>query len=650
MKLRVCLFLWIYALLASPGLAQPRVVEGVLDLRGHSLTQAFEVSGDWEFYWQKLLVADQLPDHANDRTLIKVPGNWYRDTRHSLSVFGYGTYRVRILLDQPDPFVLEFAEIWSASRVLINGREVAVYGQPGTDAKSYRGRTGMSHFIVTPESRDVDVLVQVSNFDIFLSGITKVPKIGPIGMMGVGRDRALAVDILVVGALLMMAIYHLCLFVLRTEDKSTLCFAIVCFFVATYTATVGAEALITIWPETSFAWRLRILNFSWMMAAHAFIWFAWILFQPHFKKKMAIIGSWIACVHHLLCLTTEPRIFVNMSLLFEFVVIPILVHTYWAAWKSRHARKGTSGIFLLGTIILVLATVNDILAIQRSTMLPPIGGFGVLAFILVQSYLLAHRFSLAFIKLKHSERDVRDLSENLKQVNENLEMTVEDKTRDIRSIMQYIPIGIFIMSGPNGVIARDYSRHLKQIFLHNDLEGLEAAQLLLSQSQLTEDEKSQAMSAIYSSLNELDLNFDMNSTFLPLHIRRQDPEGLIRLYDLTWDKIVNEAGITEKILVTIRDVTELKSLQIKSLVHQEELGIIGEILSVTPARFNRFMQSAMDLLAESERLLHEVESGTQDFGLLKILFINIHTIKGASRSLYFKTMTEVLHEMEQFYA
>lgn len=45
-----------------------------------------------------------------------------------------------------------------------------------------------------------------------------------------------------------------------------------------------------------------------------------------------------------------------------------------------------------------------------------------------------------------------------------------------------------------------------------------------------------------------------------------------------------------------------------------------------------------------------MESGTRDFGLLKILFINIHTIKGASRSLYFKTMTEVLHEMEQFYA
>jgi HPt (histidine-containing phosphotransfer) domain-containing protein len=637
-------------LLTTRVFAQPQVTDGVLDLRGQTPGENIELRGDWSFHWQKHIFPHELAAHEGERLLLKVPGNWYQDKRHDLPVFGYGTYHLRIQLDQPMPLALSLSEIWAASRIFVNGKELAVYGQTGSSAATHQGHTGMSYFVLMPESTTLDILVQVSNFDIFLSGITKIPTLGPVKTMQLHRDRQIAIDVGVVGALLIMSIYHLCLFALRTEDKSTLCFAIVCFFVAAYTSTVGTEIFITLWPETSYDMRLRILNFSWMVATHAFIWFSWILFHPHYKRKVLVIGSWIAWLHHLLCLTTGPRIFVNMSLLFEFVVVPILAHAFWAAWKSRHTRKESSGIFLTGTVVLALVVINDILSVQRRIPLPPLGGFGVLAFILVQSYLLAHRFSMAFIRLKHSEREVRQLSENLKEVNENLELAVEEKTRDIRSIMQHIPLGIFMISGPDGVMARDYSQHLTQIFLRDKLEGLAAARMLLEPSQLTADEKSQALSAIQASLNEVEINFDMNRDALPLHIEWTRADGLLHLYDLTWDKIVNEQGITEKILVTIRDVTELKGLQQKALVHQEELEIIGEILNVTPARFHRFMQGALDLLEENERFVQQVEAGARDADLFKIIFINLHTLKGSARSLYFKGLTGLLHEMEQTYA
>jgi signal transduction histidine kinase len=649
-SMKLCLHLFMcLLLLTSQAFAQPQVADGVLDLRGHELTDIIELRGDWAFYWQEHIFPQDLLTREGGRALLKVPGNWYQDKRHDFSVFGYGTYHLRVQLDHPMPLALAFSEVWAASRIYVNGQELVVYGQPGRSAAIHQGGTGMSYFVFTPDSANLDILVQVSNFDIFLSGLTKIPSLGPVRPMQLHRDRQMAIDIVVVGALLIMSIYHLCLFALRTEDKSTLCFAIVCFFVAAYTSTVGTEVFISIWPGTSYDMRLRILNFSWMVATHAFIWFSWILFHPHYKKKVLIVGSWIACLHHLLCLTTGPRIFVNMSLLFEFVVVPILAHAFWAAWKSRHTRKESSGIFLTGTVVLVLVVINDILSVQRRIPLPPLGGFGVLAFILVQSYLLAHRFSMAFIRLRLSEREVRQLSENLKEVNENLELAVEDKTRDIRSIMQHIPLGIFMMSGPDGVIARDYSQHLKQIFLCDKLEGLAAARLLLEPSQLTDDEKSQALSAIQASLNEVEINFDMNRAALPLHLEWTRSDGVRHIHELTWDKIVNEQGITEKILVTIRDVTELKGLQRKALAHQEELEIIGEILNVTPARFHRFMQGAMDLLEENGRFLQQVDAGVRDADLFKIIFINLHTLKGSARSLYFKALTELLHAMEQYY-
>jgi HPt (histidine-containing phosphotransfer) domain-containing protein len=650
MKLRLCLFLWLSLLVTVRGLAQTEVVDGVLDLRGQSLSESVDLRGDWAFYWQQHRDPRSMNQEVEGRRLLKVPGSWYHDKRHDLTAFGYGTYHLRILLDRPEALALALSEIWAASRIFLNGQELAVYGRPGTSAAEAKGGTGMSFFVLPPTSTTLDLVIHASNYEIFLSGLTKMPRLGPVALMQSQRDRQLAIDIVVIGALLIMSVYHLCLFALRTEDKSTLCFAIVCFFVAAYTATVGAEALITIWPDISYAWRLKVLNFSWMAATVAFIWFCWILFHPHFKTRVAVIGSWLACPHLLLCLSSEPRVFVNMSLVFQFLVVPILGHAFWAVWKSRHERRKISGIFLTGTIVLVLVVVNDIFAIQRRLNMPQLAGVGVLGFILVQSYLLAHRFSMAFVRLKESERDVRKLSENLKEVNENLEQTVEEKTRDIRSIMQHIPLGIFMMSGPDGVIARDYSQHLTQIFLQDKLEGLKAAELLFAKSQLSADEKSQALSAIQASLNELDINFDANRDFLPLHLQRQSPDGSQQLFDLTWDGIVNEAGITEKILVTIRDVTELRGLQLKALVHQEELEMIGEILNVEPARFNRFMQSAFDLLEDNERLLKQVEAGARDADLFQIIFINLHTLKGSARSFYFKALTALLHIVEQYYA
>lgn len=628
-------------ILASAGFAEPSVVNGVLDLRGQNLDQPLSMRGEWGFQWQ----------NQGPVVPIGVPGSWYQEKRYNFDLFGYGSYHLQVLVDEPlQQMAVSLPEIWSASRIVLDGEERAVFGRPGPTRESYQPGTGMGFFVFTPKAKSFDLTIEVANYDIFLSGISLMPTIGRATVMIQDRDRMLALDLVVVGALFIIGIYHLCLFALRTEDPSTFWFAIVCFFVMIYTGAIGSEAMITVWHSISYDWRLRALNFSWMMATHAFIWFAYYLFQPYFKKRMALIAAGIATTHHIMALTTPPIIFVNGSLAFQFVIVPVLGYTCWVAWKSRHLGKEGSRIFLGGILVLVLAVINDMLSIHRTINTPIIGGFGVLAFVVVQSYLLAHRFSSAFVRVKSSEREIRHLSENLQDMNENLEKTVEDKTRDIRSIMEHIPIGIFIMSGNTGIIARDHSRQLTQIFSKDGLEGMEGAELLFAQSHLSEDEKSQAVSAIYASLNELEMNFDVNIRFFPLELRRRDADGFLRIFDLTWDKIVNVHGMTEKILVTIRDITELKGLQDKAMVHQEELEIIGEILNIPPNRFNRFIRNAQDLLAENEKFLRAAELGSYDAEVLKLLFINIHTIKGAARSLYFRKMTDTLHAIEQEYA
>ena len=48
--------------------------------------------------------------------------------------------------------------------------------------------------------------------------------------------------------------------------------------------------------------------------------------------------------------------------------------------------------------------------------------------------------------------------------------------------------------------------------------------------------------------------------------------------ELDWKPIADETGSTEKLLVTIRDVTELKRLQAEAQQQKKELEMIGPVL------------------------------------------------------------------------
>lgn len=632
--------------------ARTKVVDGLMDLRGQDLSTPIALQGDWNFYWEKILTPNQLPAFENEKIPITVPGSWYQDPRHSFSKFGSGTYHLKFKLERIQELVISIPTVWSAAQVFIDGKDIGSFGKVNLDPNAYQPANVKIFKAFTPQSTTFDLVIQASNYDIFLSGITSIPTVGTAEAMIRLRDRQLCIEFFVIGALFIMGIYHLCLFGLRKEDPSTLCFALLCFCVMSYSLSGGIVGLEIFWESITYERRLFIFNFSWMAATHAFIWFAYNLYQPNFKLRVAQLGSLIAGLHHVTTLLFPAKVFVTASVVFQFFVIPILAYSCWVAWQADHRKP-----FLWGILFLVVAVINDMLSIRLIVNTPLIGGFGVFVFTVVQSYLLANRFYSAFVNLKQSERMNRLLSEDLKTerdtvlaLNENLELIVDRKTRETRSIMEHIPLGIFMIVGSQRQIARDYSSHLKKIFYQDDLAEKNALEHLFLQTELTEDEKSQAESAISASLDELDINFEMNSSLLPLEIRRFDTQGIRRNYDLTWSPVVNNQNITERILVTIRDVTELKGLRYMAEQHEQELEIIDEILQVSPSKFNRFMSNSFKFLAENQNILQALKPGKHDVGLLRIIFINTHTIKGAARSLYLTKITAMLHEAEQYYA
>jgi len=93
-------------------------------------------------------------------------------------MFGYATYRVHVQLDRSQILTLQWPDLWSSSRIFVDGKEVVAYGKPGTSYADTEPGTGSDVLVFTPQTANFDILIQVSNYHIFINGISSSIRIG----------------------------------------------------------------------------------------------------------------------------------------------------------------------------------------------------------------------------------------------------------------------------------------------------------------------------------------------------------------------------------------------------------------------------------------------------------------------------------------
>jgi HPt (histidine-containing phosphotransfer) domain-containing protein/PAS domain-containing protein len=618
------------------------IQDGQLDLRAWDFEQEplIPLRGSWEFHWSKLLAPEDFSrGHADGREWLKVPGSWSLVSEHP--TYGVATYRLRVLLKEPRALALHAPWILASSKIFIDDVLIEELGRVGWQREPGTGQSYVrdDFWYFTPTRPEFDIIIQVSNFESMMAGLPHAPVLGTPRAIKLSYLRELSLALALIGSFLLMGIYHLCLFALRTQERSTLYFGLTCIAIGLYVFGAEGTVVATWLPDAEYPLRLRLI-LSWMLAAPAFMYFTRELFPSYFPRFLAhayaILSLTLFAFFWLADITAIRGVF------YAYQACTAILLLYAMRVFLQILRRSEEGgrIFLIGLTALAVTGIHDLLRAVIDSR--PLAGFGLLVFIICQSFLLARRFSHAFTELARSEQTVR-------QLNENLERSVEEKTRDIRSIMEHIQLGIFAITAPGRAIHKDYSRHLSTLFGRKDFTGVDAAELLFENSQLTSDERSQATQALEAMLGEPGLSFELNVSALPQETRYTE-QGMIRIMDLSWHPVINADDTIEKILVTSRDVTHLRALEDDALDRKEELQFIQELLNVSPEAFHRFLQNCQEFMAENRKLINSYSIASRDMESLKILFINMHTMKGAARSLYLKKITRIFHDVEEYYA
>lgn len=414
----------------------PSVDKGVIDLRGWDFDKngAVSLRGEWEFYWNEFLFSsdfNQSDTPTPTKSYFQIPGFW---TDLDMPAFGYATFRIILRVDDDRQYALKFQDVYAAYTVFVNGKELGGKGKTGTTAENSTDQITPQIIDIPESSRSdqLEIIIQISNHSMFYSGFPQDILFGD--KLGVHRLREMkiAIDLFLIGAILIMSIYHFGLYFLRRKDRSSLYFALFCLATVAYTSLIGESSLYFLFPNVKVFGLYRILLVSLASVVTFFSFFFRSVF-PHEYSPIALRLNqlyWVIVV--LAVIFAPPPTFLHLYVPVQVFSVIMILYTIFAFILSIIRKRIGAISMLIGFSIWIALAINDILyyhLIIDSVNLMP---FGLCVFIFSQSFLLSVRFNNAFTMAE-------ELSSKLNIKN----IELEKAERKYRSIFEKAVEGIF---------------------------------------------------------------------------------------------------------------------------------------------------------------------------------------------------------------
>jgi signal transduction histidine kinase len=626
---------------SGSGWAEPIFRDGWLDLQKKSLGgTVLDLSGHWDFYWQELRspTAEPWPE---PRQSIAIGRPWDQE----FGALGFATYRLRVtgLLPRPDGYQLGIRSAATSYKLFVyrDGHEDAAQTvETGKVTSSAEGSVPLLRPQIIsfhPESPDEvwNFVVQVSNFHYGKGGLWSTPQLGGGSRVAERQEVSRMNFVFSTGVIAVIGLYNLMLFMRRREDKASGFLAFFCIVMATRALTTGQIA--SYFMPMSGPWLFH-LNYTFEYLTLVFGPWSYAVFNhlsfPHLSSGRIIrLLSGIVVLLTLFVLCFDLLTYSRFLLIFQINIIVQSSFSFAILTRANWRRDEGGGLALAGCLIVLAAIIYDILITLNVLPQPYVLQYAIGVFVFLQSQVVATRFATAF-----------RTAERLKT---QLQIEVERQTAELRSIMEHVPQGIFMIQ-TDLLIQGNYALYLEELFQEKDLKGRHALEVMFEKSELDSEARSLAESALVAALGEDELIWESNLDCLPKEYAIVGRDRERQIVEVEWHPIVNAAHTIERILVSVRNVTQVRVLQEQQKKSQGEWAILIELLAHQSPVLERFFDKACEHIQKALRTASDPQGWSHD-AAIRAIFIELHTLKGLARSLQFKTLTSALHEAEQAY-
>lgn len=411
----------------------PSAVNGVLDLRDWDLTTEgiTKLTGDWEFYWNTLLDPSQIMARPEAMSGYAGPGFWNGHVVDGKELPGQGcaTYVLKVLME-PDGkrLAIRVPSESTAFRLWVNGRELGSNGKVGTSAKETTPQYMPLTITIDNDVPEITLVMQVSNFAHRHGGMWEVLEIGTEAAIRVKAGRLVLFDMLSIGSLFTMGCYHILLYAMRRNDKSTVYFAGICLCFGIRAFMVGEIALTKMWPNFNWTTSLRL---EYLVSAGILplaLLFLWEIYPKETSWAAVRLGMAIYAVFFIIIVAFPTTLSSQSMVYYQVASVMLSGYILYALALATIRRREGSQWLTISAAIFILTMVNDMLYFSGYVRTGNLSSLGFVIVCFAQSYVLAARFSGALTSVETLRDQQTVLNQQLTELNRGLEQRVSERT------------------------------------------------------------------------------------------------------------------------------------------------------------------------------------------------------------------------------
>lgn len=395
--------------------SQPVAEKGYLDLSDWDFDTNGSVSltGEWEFYWDKLLTPKDFPSSEAALTgYCTVPSAWTtgmvinKDSPFSSltpSAFGSATYRLRIKLpEKPELLGLKITSIRMSNLLFIQGIESGGSGKTNYSRESYIMANTPYVTAFSAEDGMAELILQVANYDYKEGGIVQSPLLGSHKAVFSRSVAENMIGIFLSASLFIIGIYYMRIYFGRRQNRSAFYFGAYNLLMAFFLMIYFEKIIMQVFPDLPFPFLLRLQNTFIVLSC---------LFLALFVREMAagilpkglVQGFyWVAAIYILATWLVPLSIFTRFDTAIYALGVGfyLIIFVYLASAIIRN-RTGALGraiaLRLLGAFLLVLVYYTDgTLYVKSITRVSIVAPLAFIAFIIQIVAILSQQYNEAF--------------------------------------------------------------------------------------------------------------------------------------------------------------------------------------------------------------------------------------------------------------
>lgn len=394
-----------------------KAVKGILNLEEWDLKidKVIQLNGEWEFYWDQLLTPEDFKKEGEGKPSLtgymKVPSQWNGKVLNGISLPAYGcaTYRL-VLRNMPSNQVYGLKKniIRFSSRIFLNGSKFMEDGNPSKDAGVYKSGNLPQIAFFGSNGGDMEILIQVANYEYVNSGIPVSIVIGEQSTMLDTQQKNSLLEFCVFVILGTIALIYFIFFmtavISQRKDYSLLAFAILCLILAVSNAFTSERPILDILPHIPFVVVFKMRDFFIFACFIALACLMYQLKKGILSLRITKLISFVFGVYLLaiifLPIHTYMRAQIFIVLFDEIFLMGVLVRTAVLFVKSRRKDIVEHLILFIAVLIINLYSIELILLGTALKTNIWYGQIYIIGFAIMMIFLLFLRYFDAYSTIK----------------------------------------------------------------------------------------------------------------------------------------------------------------------------------------------------------------------------------------------------------